>query len=74
MEMRANRIESYWDAMLVIEAQETLIACKLQDFSHLKQQERREWHRQLHRKAYPNTWEKPISTQELAQRLRFLNG
>jgi hypothetical protein len=74
LEMRADRIDVYWDAMIAIESQEILISCKLQDFPHLKPNERKKWHRQVYQTAYPHTRRAPVTNEELANRLRHLNG
>lgn len=73
--MTMEDAESYWQAITVIEAQELLLQSRVASYPHLKESDREEWHHSMHQKAYPKTHdETALTTEELAQRLKGLNG
>lgn len=50
---------------------------RLMDYPNMKDSDRREWHREIHRLAYPRTWRESetVSTGKVADQLRaLLNG
>ncbi len=51
----------------MIEAQEMLKAMQIADFPHTQKSKREKIHRDLHKKAYPKTYSKPVSTEDLAR-------
>jgi hypothetical protein len=51
--------DQFWLAITQIEAQEMLIAMKVSDFPHLKKQSRESLGREIHKQAYPASFEKP---------------
>ena len=57
----------YWQAMTVIDAQDMIMKMRIQDWPHMKQEKRSEYHRQLFRLAYPATEEQTISFDQLAK-------
>lgn len=69
---------TYWEAITVIDAQETLINMRVADHPTLKSSARTKFHRSIIKRAYPKTFdpnEKQISTTEFAERLGvILNG
>lgn len=69
--------ENYWSAITVIEAQEMLKNLTIQDWTKMKNSSREKLHRQLHRDAYPASFNevKQVSNDELAKILGGgLNG
>lgn len=60
----------YYQCITLIEAQQTLLALKVQDWPNMKQDNRAKWHRELHKKAYPSTHKKIVTTAELANLIR----
>ena len=61
---------SYYEAITQIEAQQTLLELRIQDWPFMKKESRNRWHRKLHRKAYPRTHQKPVSVEQLADIIR----
>lgn len=47
---------------------------RLADYPHMKKEDRRKWHRDMHRLAYPKTHEtgETLSMEALAERIRGL--
>lgn len=45
----------YWLAITQIEAQDILIKLRISDWPNMKSSERRKWHRELYKMAYPAT-------------------
>lgn len=75
--MEWDRAEMFWQAITIIEAQELLVKMRLMDYPNMKPSARSEWHRDMHRLAYPRTWEasETLSTEQVADRLRaVING
>lgn len=67
MSMPADVFEMYWEAMRVIDAQEMMRAMTLGDYPHAGKDTRRKIHRQVHREAYPGTWDKGRSGMTMDQ-------
>lgn len=59
--------QRYYKAMEMLSAQERLMELSTQDWPNLKKSQREKLHRQLHRAAYPSTYSKPVTPQELAK-------
>ena len=59
----------YWQAITLIEAQETLKSLIISDWPNLKNTEREKRHRQLHMDAYPDSFNetKQVGVNELAR-------
>jgi hypothetical protein len=53
----------------MLEAQETLRAMSMADWPNMKRSAREELHRKIHKAAYPVTYSKPVTVQELAKML-----
>jgi uncharacterized membrane protein len=69
--------EVLWQAITRIEAQNTLVELSVQDWSHLKKEQRQKLHKQLHKQAYPELYEKkkPQSTKDIFNMLAgAMNG
>ena len=68
----------YWEAITVIEAQDTMIQMRIADYPMMKTHQRRDFHRSMVKKAYPKTFDpdrKPLTTEQLAERLgAMING
>jgi hypothetical protein len=61
----------------MIEAQELLMRMRLADYPNMKNEARQEWHREIHRLAYPRSWaeSETLSPEQTAERLRaIING
>lgn len=50
----ADRIESLWQAITVIEAQQQLMKMSVADWPNMKKQQRSKVHKELFSKAYPS--------------------
>ena len=75
--MDCDNFSDYWEAITVIEAQETLMSYSQADWPNTKKDERRERHRKLHSMAYPNAWKKSekMSGEQMAELLKgFVSG
>ncbi len=59
------------DAMLRINAQETLVKLNISDYPNMGSNDRRKFHKSIHEKAYPLNKKDLRTTEDLA---RFLNG
>lgn len=57
MTMPADTFEMYWECMRVIDSQEMMRSLTIADYPHTNKQMRKKIHRQLHRNAYPDTWD-----------------
>lgn len=58
--MSAEAEEMMWQALTIIEAQETLIEFQVSSFPHAKQSEKEKIHRAVHKLAYPSIYNKPV--------------
>lgn len=56
--MPINTFESYWQAMTVIDAQRLLREYSVADYPNVKLGTKRKLHRQVHKMAYPATWDR----------------
>jgi hypothetical protein len=70
--MDAERLEEYWQAITIIEAQEVLVQLRVMDFPNMKQEARRKTHKEFHALAYPRTHDtsQRLSTEQLAARIK----
>lgn len=60
----------YWRAMTTVDAREALLKLKVSAFPHIKENDRDQFHRQMHDLAFP-----PEPKQMTKEMLRnFLNG
>ncbi len=66
--------ETFYLGITVIEAQELLVQMRLSDYPRLETADRRKWHSEIHRLAYTKTYSKPLTTVELFEKLKGLNG
>lgn len=64
----------WYAAITQIEAQQTLLLLKIQDWPDMKKESRSTWHKELHRMAYPATHKELVSTEELARRIQSIIG
>ena len=66
MQMPVDTFEMYWEAMGVIDAQSMMRSFTIQDYPNAKAETRKRLHRQIHKKAYPDTWDsaKPRMTMD----------
>lgn len=73
MAMSAEAEEMMWKAITVIEAQETLIGFQVSAYPQMKKSAQEQLHKSLHRMAFPEVYEKPITltAEGLA---RLING
>jgi hypothetical protein len=70
-----DEAETYWSAIPMIEAQETLLQIKIASWPTMKERAQTRWHRQLSKIAYPQEEERVLSGDELAARLKAaMNG
>lgn len=69
MDLSIDLFDEYWQAITVIEAQEQLKLLSAQDWTKLKQGTREKQHKQLHRDAYPASFNetKQITNGDLAK-------
>lgn len=60
-----------WQSITRIESQNTLLQFTVQDWSHMRKDQRNKVHRQLHKQAYPEVYEskKPKSTKDIFEML-----
>ncbi len=72
MEMTCEWGDAYWKAVTVIEAQQYLLGIKLAQVPNMRRSDLQKWHRELHRQAYPKTYEpaSAISSKEFAAQLK----
>lgn len=73
MSLKVRDFEMYWQAIDVVEAQETLVDISVVSYPKTKKESQKEMHRKLHKKAYPATWNKPIKI-DSAKFLELLSG
>lgn len=52
--------EMLWQAVTIVEAQETLVNMKVSSFPHMKKEDIDKTHRSIHRLAFPAIYEKPV--------------
>ena len=66
----------YWAAVSVLEAQEGLVQMSMMDWPNLKRPDRSKRHRELHRIAFPKSWQesKPVSGEDMARIIKGLIG
>lgn len=55
--MSVDTFEMYWEAMRVIDAQEMMRSFTIGDYPNQSSNNRRKIHRQVHKFAYPSTWD-----------------
>lgn len=65
MSMSSEDFYYYYEAITVIEAQETLIACKVASYPNMKAKPKQDFHRSLVKKAYPNETKKVVTISEM---------
>jgi hypothetical protein len=53
--------EMLWQAITVVEAQETLVQLQVASYAHMKPDDQRKLHRKLHEMAFPTVYEKPVA-------------
>ena len=65
--MTALKVETLWQGITRIEAQQELVRLKSQDWPNLKQDDREEYHHQMYELAYPDIFreEKTITFEDL---------
>jgi Zn/Cd-binding protein ZinT len=68
-ELEASLVESMWQSITTLEAQEQLMQMSVQDWSHMKKAQRTKLHKELFKKAYPSEIRKKnyISAEDLAK-------
>jgi len=66
--MDAEKAELAWQAITVIEAQESLVGFKVSGYPYMSKNAQEKAHRSLHRLAYPSTYERrqEVTPQQLA--------
>lgn len=62
-----------WQAITVIEAQETLVRLQVASYAHMKPDDQRKLHRSLHEMAYPAIYRNPV-TLTAEQMAKLLHG
>lgn len=68
LDMEPHVFKLYWDAITVIEAQEALLGIQVAAYPHLKTDDQKGLHRNMHRMAYPeDTDDKVLTTQDFAR-------
>lgn len=67
LNLEAFKVQSLWECITMIEAQEQLKAFTVQDWSHMKKAQRTKLHKDLFKQAYPSEIRKKnyISPEEL---------
>lgn len=71
--MKSSVFNMYWQAIDVLESQETLVAINVSSYPTAKKEFRDKLHRKLHKMAYPNTWNKAVKV-DAATFLGMLSG
>lgn len=68
-QLDVDEFNDYWHAITIIEAQEQLKRLSVADWPNLKKQSREKQHRQLHKDAYPASFNevKQINNADLAK-------
>ena len=65
--MDVDRTQVYFQAMEVLRAQEHLFDITINNWSDMKQSDRKSIYKKLHRVAYPDTHSKEVTPAELAK-------
>jgi hypothetical protein len=68
--MPADEIESLWQAITQIEAQEMLKQFQIADYPHLKARDKSRVHKDMHKLAYPHAQEKVLDAEAVANILK----
>ncbi len=69
--------ETYWQAITQLEAQELLLGLRLAQVPQTKEAGLERWHRELHKMAYPKTYDPSapvLSTKAFADKLKEAIG
>lgn len=75
--MAADKAESYWLAIDVLEARETILNMRISAYPHMKKSSAQKFEREMQRMAFPKLKSEgpALSIREAAQRLgRILSG
>jgi hypothetical protein len=54
MEMDMDTFANYWLLVDRLEPQETLLSMNVGDYPNMKKEDRKKFHKDLHKKAYPD--------------------
>jgi hypothetical protein len=54
MKMPSDEVEDLWEAVTVLESQETLLSMKIATYPHISDSSRAELHREIFYQAYPH--------------------
>lgn len=68
--MTLDDFSMYWEAITILEAQESLLNMNVAAYPMMKKDEAKKYHRQMFDKAFPKNKERtrrPLTTAELAQ-------
>lgn len=68
--MDSELANTLWLAITQIEAMEALLAMKIADFPHSKDEHREKFHKAMFKAAYPNQKKAKLSLDDLEKRLR----
>lgn len=63
--MDMDKLETYYQAIEMIESQNLLVHFKIQDWPNLKKPQRTKLHRDVYKKAYPNDKSRSLSLADL---------
>jgi hypothetical protein len=69
--MAVDEFEEYYQAITQIEAREVLLKLKIADWAHMSKEDRKQWHRELHKMAKYEVNSKQMTLDELRG---MLNG
>lgn len=69
-----ERLDSYFQAIDMIENQELLVTLRSNDWPNLKPQQRKKLHRYIYKKAYPNDKGKSLTLEDMAKIRGFGHG
>lgn len=73
-DMPLDEAYDFFEAISVIEAQQTLLELRVSDWPYMKKDARSRWHRSLHKTAYPATHKNPVSTEKLMEMIQATVG
>lgn len=68
-QMDVDQTQTYFQAMETLAAQERLLELGSHDWPNVKRSSRDRIHRDLHKSAFPKTYENPVTPDELAKLL-----
>ena len=63
--MPIDEFEDYYQAITILEARETLKDLRVSDWPHQSKDDRKQFHRELHKMAFPDVKSKPMTLDEL---------